>query len=170
MIPLGRWAQSPALFVIMSNMNKVELIKVKSEDRVYFKKWWQDKELIGLTSRNLEPLSDDDFEKYFKSMLNSKSNHYYMILFDSRVVGNVSLVKSSNGFCEVQIVIGEKDFWGMGIGSLAIDNLLNTANEKRIKKIKLAVRPENKRAINLYKKFNFVEYRKTKEYIYMKKN
>jgi len=156
-------------------MNKVELIKVKSEDRVYFKKWWHDKELITLTSRNFKPLSDDDFEKYFKAMLNSnsksksKSNHYYMIFFDGRVVGNVSLVKSSNGFYEVQIVIGEKDFWGMGIGSLALDNLLNIANKKKIKKIKLAVRSENKRAINLYKKFNFVEYLKTKEYIYMKK-
>jgi RimJ/RimL family protein N-acetyltransferase len=150
-------------------MNKLELIKVTSKDRVYFKKWWHDKELIELTSRNFKPLSDNDFEKYFKAMLNSKSNHYYMILLDGRVVGNVSLVKSSNDFYEVQIVIGEKDFWNQGIGTLTLDSLLILAEKKKIKKIKLAVRPENKRAINLYKKFNFVEYRKTKEYIYMKK-
>ncbi len=49
-----------------------------------------------------------------------------------------------------------KEYWGMGIGSLMIDVLIDWAKKtEMIKKINLRVREDNSRAIHLYKKKGF---------------
>ena len=54
------------------------------------------------------------------------------------------------------IVIGVlEDYCGKGIGTLFFQNILNWANDNEVKRLELTVIAENKRAINLYKKFGF---------------
>lgn len=58
---------------------------------------------------------------------------------------------------ELAISIREK-FWGLGIGSINMEALIQYAkNSERLKLIYLEAISENKRAINLYKKFGFIE-------------
>ena len=50
-----------------------------------------------------------------------------------------------------------KQYWGLGIGSLMLDTLLDWALATRIvKKINLHVRTDNQRALALYKRKGFV--------------
>lgn len=50
-----------------------------------------------------------------------------------------------------------KNYWGIGIGRSLVNSLVEWAKTTNIKKINLKVRPDNKRAMNIYKKIGFVE-------------
>jgi len=58
---------------------------------------------------------------------------------------------------EFGLTVSKKN-WGLGIGTLIIEALLNWAQEtKIIRKINLRVRSDNDRAIAVYKKLGFIE-------------
>lgn len=48
-----------------------------------------------------------------------------------------------------------KDYWGQGIGSLLMKELIKYAKENRIEILNLDVRSDNVNAIHLYEKFGF---------------
>ncbi len=48
-----------------------------------------------------------------------------------------------------------KKYWGVGVGSIMMEYLINLCKTKNFRKINLIVYENNKRAINLYKKFGF---------------
>lgn len=146
-------------------MKNIKLRKIKKSDLPYFLKWWQDKILIGLTSGIYES-SGDVLRSYFFEMLRKKDNQYYAILCNNKIIGDISIIKKSQDMFELQIVIGEKEYWGKGIGKIAIDRLLKIAFTRMgYKKAYLEVRPDNSRAIGLYKNCGFMEagIRKDKE-------
>ncbi|HDA9567112.1 TPA: GNAT family N-acetyltransferase [Listeria innocua] len=59
--------------------------------------------------------------------------------------------------CELTISI-QKKFWGLGIGTLVMEELIKYAKKTELLKlVYLEAVSENKRAINLYKKFGFIE-------------
>ena len=67
------------------------------------------------------------------------------------MVGNISLTHKNISTFEIHIVIGEKEYWGKGIGAVSINKILDTAFKKLgYTKAYIEVRPENKRAIELY--------------------
>lgn len=135
----------------------IKLRKIKKTDWLYFLKWWKDKELINLTSGRYE--KDKKILKgYFLNILNSKENHHYIIISNQMIIGNVSLTSKSKGIFEIHIIIGEKKYRGKGIGTIAINKALNIAfNKLKYFKAYLEVRPNNKQAINAYKKCGFKE-------------
>lgn len=51
----------------------------------------------------------------------------------------------------------KENYRGLGLGSKLTEDLLSLAKKEKIKKIKLAVLADNKKAINLYKKHGFAE-------------
>ncbi|MCX6744550.1 MAG: GNAT family N-acetyltransferase [Candidatus Parcubacteria bacterium] len=145
-------------------MASVTLRKLKASDLKYFSKWWRDKELIRLTSGNLKKLSDLEARRYFMSMLENEKSWQYMIQSGRKTVGHITLAARKAGWYETQIVIGEKKYWGRGIGSIAIKKLLALAGKNKISKIYLEVRPDNLRAVNTYKDCGFVA-KKNKKYL-----
>lgn len=136
-------------------MNKIYLRKIKYSDKKYFTRWWRSKELLKLTSGILRLISDKEVDKYFQNILKSEKDHHLMITLDGETIGHVSLAKGKNNWYEIQIVIGEKRYWGKGYGSKAIKLLLKKARQLNISKIYLEVRPNNFRAIRAYEKCGF---------------
>ncbi len=133
--------------------------KIRRTDLPYFLKWWNDKILIKLTS-GIHEKSEDVLWGYYFAMLNAKNDRHYVILCGSKTIGNISLIRKNKNIFEIQIIIGEKKYWGTGIGQTAIKRLLKIAFEKLdYKKASIEVRPENLRAIKLYKKCGFTETR-----------
>jgi len=133
------------------------LRKIQKSDSRYFLKWWKDKELIKLTSGIYEK-DDNVLKGYFLAMLNSKKDSHYLIHYDSKIVGNISLSYKDKKTFEIHIVIGEKDYWGKGIGGVSINKVLNIAFKKLdYNKAYIEVRPENKRAIELYEFCGFIK-------------
>lgn len=148
-------------------MTKINLRKIISSDKNYFAKWWRDKELLKFTSGILKLISDKEVDKYFQAILNGKDDYNFIILADGKIIGHISLAKRRNGWRETQIVIGEKEYWGKGIGQKAIKLLIRKAKKDGISKIYLEVRQNNLRAIRSYEQCGFrkvktVKYPKNK--------
>jgi RimJ/RimL family protein N-acetyltransferase len=96
-----------------------------------------------------------ELEKYFLSMLKVKSDYHFMIILGKIVIGHISLMKRKKKWYETTIVIGEKKYWNKGYGTNAIKIIISKAKIMGIKKIYLEVRPDNKKAINVYKNCGF---------------
>jgi ribosomal-protein-alanine N-acetyltransferase len=136
---------------------KIKLRKIAKSDWPYFLKWWKDKELINLTSGIYED-NDKILEDYFSDMLKSEKNNYYLIIFEEKAIGNISLIHKESITFEIQIVIGEKEYWGRGAGTAAVKKVLDIAfNKLGYNSGYLEVQPNNQRAINLYKDCGFKE-------------
>lgn len=136
----------------------IRLRKLKKSDLNHFLKWWKDKEIIGLTSGCFDEESDAALTNYFLNFFKNKNDHHYIFLSAEKVIGHIALNHKSAGTCEIQIVIGEKKFWGKGYGRAAINKALSVAFTKLgYVKIILEVRPENIRAIKAYESCGFVK-------------
>lgn len=140
-------------------MKKILLRKIKLSDKRYFAKWWRNKELLKLTSGILKRISDQEVNKYFKNILDSKKDYHFMITLDKKVIGHISLVKRRNRWYETQIVIGEKKYWNKGYGTEAIQMTIKKARQLGVSKIFLRVRPTNLIAIRAYEKCGFKKTR-----------
>lgn len=139
------------------NSKNIKLRKLKKSDWQYFLKWWRDKELIKMTSGIYEK-NDDVLKGYFLKMPNSPKNHHYLILLNKKPIGNISITHKNKSVFEMHIIIGEKQYWGKGFGTSATKEVLKIAfNKLGYERAYLEVRPENKRAINLYKDCGFAE-------------
>lgn len=146
-------------------MPNLSLRKIRLNDKKYFVKWWRDKELLKLTSGILKRISDQEVDKYFQNILESKKDCHFIIILDKKVIGHISLNKRKNKWYETQIIIGGKKYWGKGYGSKAIKLLIKRAKGLGISKIYLEVRPNNARAIRAYENCGF---HKTKTVLYPK--
>ncbi|EAE5495722.1 GNAT family N-acetyltransferase, partial [Listeria monocytogenes] len=73
----------------------------------------------------------------------------------SQLIGHIK--KRELHTSELAISIRKK-YWGLGIGTICMEELIKYAKSSEyLKLIYLEVVTENKRAINLYKKFGFIE-------------
>ncbi len=136
---------------------KITLRKLKKNDWRYFAEWWRDKELIALTSGDFTPLSDEENQTQVREMTTDKSSVHFMIEAEGKTVGHINLNKIDNKTAELQIVIGEKDYWGQGIGKQAGTQVIQEAKNLSFNKICIEVRPENSRALDLYQKLGFTK-------------
>mgnify|MGYP001583958661 FL=1 len=143
----------------------LSLRKIKYTDKKYFSKWWRDKTLLKLTSGILKLISDKEVDKYFQNIIKSKKDYHFMITLDKKVIGHISLTKRKNSWYEIQIVIGEKEYWGRGYGSQSINFIVKRARRLGISKIYLEVRLTNIRAIRAYEHCGF---KKVKTILYPK--
>ncbi len=103
----------------------------------------------------MEPISDREVKKYFREMLQSTDDYHFMIMVSKRTIGHLWLTKRRNAWYEIQIVIGEKEYWGKGYGTKAIQHAVRKMKRLGIIKIYLEVRPTNARAIRAYEKCGF---------------
>jgi len=134
---------------------KVNLRKITIDDQKHFAKWWRNQELIALTSGNFDLLADEEIMESVISM--SKNDLHWMIEADNQAVGHINLEKMDRNKAELQIVIGEKEFWGKNVAKDAAEQLFGIAKKLDYETIYLEVRPTNSRAIGFYKKLGFKE-------------
>ncbi len=78
---------------------------------------------------------------------------------DGQIVGTASVRTSEESrvshIGEVGISILQ-DYWGIGLGSVLLEELLDWAQETNtIRRLELTVQKQNERAVHLYKKFGF---------------
>ena len=133
----------------------INLRKLESDDWPLFAKWWRDEELIDLTSGDHSPLMDEEIKRQVDDMAEDIKSHHWLIKADGEAIGHINLNQKDDNSVEMQIVIGEKNYWGKGIGTEAISLVVSEAKKLGYKKINAEVRPENKRALRLYEKMGF---------------
>ena len=115
--------------------------------------------------KNILNTDFDDFWSYeiLKEELTSQNTVYFVAKIDNEIVG----------FAGIKIILDESDLMNIvvkkehrkkGIASSLLNKLFLIAKEKNLKSINLEVNANNLSAINLYKKLNFIEIGKRKNY------
>ena len=105
-------------------------------------------------------LTSDQEKSFIESSLKSKDQLFLVAIYDNKIIGNLHFESGSRARIKH---VGEfgvsvlKDFWGNGIASGLITNLIIWSKNNSISKINLKVREDNESAILLYQKLGFQE-------------
>ena len=102
-----------------------------------------------------------DMLKDFLTDVSNQDIYFWAVMdkFNDKHIGNIKIdpINFKHGWGEYGILIGDKTYWGKGVGfevSKAVIDYCFEGNLK-LRKINLGVRAENKGAIALYKKLGF---------------
>jgi len=106
-------------------------------------------------------LTESEEQEFIRKCLASDNQLYILGLIDDTIVATLNFsggrrprVRHSGEFG----MSVRKQYWGLGIGSLMLDTLIDWARHTQIvKKINLRVRTDNQRAILLYERKGFVK-------------
>lgn len=136
-------------------MDNLKLVKY---DKTYFylsKEWLSDGELNHLIHAGKLP-SDEERLEWFDSLPNRADYLIWGIDYNGQPIGVSGLKRIANKQAEYWGYIGEKTFWGKGLGKKMMKEVINKAIELNLETLWLRVRKYNQRAINLYKKIGFI--------------
>lgn len=127
-----------------------------------FVRWLNDAETASFLSIR-SPLSHAGEERWFERMLEShgKDSYFFVMcrLEDDLPIGTIGLMQIDyrNGNAGVGISIGEKALWGQGLGTDAMNALLDFAfGQLRMERIWLEVNDDNPRGRRSYEKSGYV--------------
>lgn len=118
-------------------------------------KWLTDPEIRAMTCTPF--ITKEGQKSWYESLSYRKDYYVWGIRKDREAIGAVGLknIDYENQTGEYFGYIGEKQYWGMGIGMEMLIFMKEKAKELGINTLKLKVHPSNTRAIYLYKKFGF---------------
>ncbi|MBS3783458.1 MAG: GNAT family N-acetyltransferase [Anaerolineae bacterium] len=126
-----------------------------------FVEWFSDPEVRRYLDMYL-PFSLAQEERWFEHLQERMEKKEIVMLTietkDGAHIGNISLfdINWKDRHAELGITIGERDYWGRGYGSDAIQTLLHVAfEEMNLHRVHLRVHADNARGINCYKKVGF---------------
>jgi RimJ/RimL family protein N-acetyltransferase len=146
----------------------IELVKY---DRIFLshsKIWLNDLEIKKLT--NTPDFSDLEQETWFNSLKTRKDYLIWGIKANMQPIGVCGLKNITNKDCEYWGYIGEKVYWGKGIGRQIMDLMEKKAKEIHLKSIWLKVLNDNERAYKLYQNTGYIEERHENNLVFMRKN
>ena len=104
------------------------------------------------------PFTIEQEEDYLKNREESKLSPLFVARYEGEIIGiaNLDVVDRDRLRHRGEIGISVlKDYWGNGIGSLLMQELIKFAIFNGVEVLYLTVRSDNDRAISLYKKFDF---------------
>ena len=140
---------------------RVYLRPAERNDIPYFVRWFNDAETASFLSLRA-PMSIAAEEQWFERLQadNGKSRwHFVMcLLATGQPIGTIGLfdVDEVNGSAGMGIMIGEKSLWGKGLGTDALNALLDFGfGELRLERIWLEVNDDNLRGKRSYEKSGF---------------
>ena len=122
--------------------------------------WLNDPEVTRYTETGTFPTTAEDLENFYRSVTGSKNDVIFAIVDkkSGRHVGNVKLgpIHWLHRSAILGILIGEKEFWGKGIGLEATRLVVEYGfNRLNLHRIELGVFAEHKAAVRCYEKAGF---------------
>ena len=149
---------------------KIILREIEEKDLDLIVKWRNDPEILRWLFSYL-PLNKVKQRKWYEKYLNDDTQQTFIIELkeEETPMGTVGLtdIDYKDQRADLTIIIGEKEYWGKGLGEEALDLLVKFAfNEMNLRKIKALVFSDNERAINLYEKCGFGKEGVLKEEIF----
>jgi len=117
--------------------------------------WLNDPEIKELTMT--PDFSKEDQQKFYKSLSEKKDYWIKGIIENNIPIGAMGLknISTCDQSAEYWGYIGEKEYWGKGIGKFILKQAIIKAGELHLKKIYLKVSYKNIIAKNLYLKMGF---------------
>jgi [ribosomal protein S5]-alanine N-acetyltransferase len=122
--------------------------------------WLNDPEVTRYTETGVFPSTAGDLERYYRNVANSKSDVMFAIVHkrSGRHVGNVKLgsIHWIHRTATMGILIGEKAFWGKGVGLEATQLMAGYGFERlNLHRINLGVFAEHQAAVRCYERAGF---------------
>lgn len=138
---------------------EVKLRQLRIEDAAISYRWRNNPVIWKLTGRIWQGEATLEGEKNWieQVLLQQDSIRFAICIGDEATyVGNIQLTNISNNIAWFHVFIGEEIWWGKGIASRALQQLLEyTLNETQIQTIFLKVKKENTAARRIYEKSGF---------------
>ncbi|MBO4694027.1 MAG: GNAT family N-acetyltransferase [Clostridia bacterium] len=106
--------------------------------------------------------TEEDEHKYLKEKAESEKEIELLAIIENNVVGSAGIEIIGKQFklshrAEFGISV-DKAYWGFGIGSALTAACIDCAKKAGYSQLELNVVSENEAAVNLYKKFGFIEF------------
>lgn len=131
---------------------------VRFDERFLEKSWhWlQDPEIKRLT---MTPDFDRQQQRrWFEHLPLMDDYRIWGLMCEHTPIGAVGLKHVVKGSAEYWGYIGERDYWGAGLGSEMMGFVLDQAKRLELRELHLAVHKDNARAIALYTKHGFLAF------------
>lgn len=145
----------------------IELTKYTLEFLEYSWTWLNDDEIRKLTDT---PIFDAESQKkWFNSISSKKDYLIWGILFEGIPIGACGLKNITITDCEYWGYIGNKNYWGKGIGTEMLQKLIEIGKQKKLNSIWLKVLKDNDRARKLYEKLGFYVENESDAMLFMRK-
>lgn len=121
----------------------------------YSKEWLADREIKWLTVT--PDIDDETREKWFRELKDRTDYYIWGIAVDKIPVGAVGIkhIDYENKTGEYWGYIGNKEYWGRGIGKKMVEHMCEEAKKLGLDTLSLKVAEYNHRAIHLYSKQGF---------------
>jgi RimJ/RimL family protein N-acetyltransferase len=140
---------------------RINLRAREEEDTPAFHRWFNDPEVTRFVGNGFPALSMEQQRAFIQKLANDPGRRpYSIILKDGSLIGNCEMhdFNWTARSCVIGIVIGEKEYWGKGYGSEAVDLMLRIAFDGlNLHKVALTVAAFNERGIRAYRKVGFKE-------------
>ena len=123
-------------------------------------KWYSDEDVIKYSDNQFRKISLISQIEYVESCYRSNSEFLYGIFSDKKYIGNILLsnISINHKTAELSYLIGDKNFWGKGIITEAINITIKIAiNDLKLRKLYAGVCSENIGSIKALEKNNFVK-------------
>jgi RimJ/RimL family protein N-acetyltransferase len=130
--------------------------------------WLNDPEIKELT--NSSEFTIDDQKKWFTNLKNRKDYLIWGLTLNGKPIGACGLKNITQNDCEYWGYIGEKEYWGKGLGSKILIYMEVEANKLNLESIWLQVIKSNERAIRLYIKHGYTLMKEKEGIFYLQKN
>lgn len=129
-----------------------------SDAKISFK-WRNDPQIWTYTAFTpTNEITEEIEENWLAKSLNKQQDKRFAVCVraNDQYIGNVQLLDIHDGIAEFQLFIGEKDYWGKGIGFQATLQMLDIAfNDLHLKSVFLTVHPDNIIAMRCYSRAGF---------------
>lgn len=140
----------------------IQLREISKNDLPEINKWRNDHAVIDLLGNNFLYIANEVDEKWYENYLQSREQNKRLAIvdLDSNIIGTIQLtgIHAVNRTAEYSVMIGNKDYWGKGVGLIASQQILKHGfDDLNLNRIYLTVLKNNERAIRLYKKLGFKE-------------
>ncbi len=132
-------------------------------------KWLSDELIRKMTMAPL--LTKQEQKKWFEKLKDKADYRIFGVIHNNEKVGVVGLkhINKQERVAEYFGYIGEKQYWGNGIGRFMLDSMFAYASSLELNKLTLIVAVNNERAIKLYERYGFVRISQDMNVIKMQK-
>ena len=94
--------------------------------------WFSDEDVVRYSENQYKNFSFDGQRSYVESCLQSNDINLYGIFDETNHIGNISIngLNSNHRNAELSYIIGETNYWGKGVASFAIAELIEIARDE----------------------------------------
>jgi putative acetyltransferase len=138
-------------------MNQIRLREIQQEDNAILAKIIRDT-LAEFGANHPGTVYYDETTDALFEVFQNQNSKYFVAELDGKIVGGGGIYPTpglSPDTCELVKMYLLPEARGIGLGSLLIQQAINSAKEKGFKKIYLETMPELKAALKKYEKFGF---------------